>query len=155
MAGFGTVPLGVGPYGVGTPATATDTSAGKIYRDEKTGDSLGSRKIDTRTRQYVFDSYGRIVGMPDVAQLVQIALSTTKGSSVIAGLGHELSSIEDFTTSHAEQVRSTIERALGDLIKRKLVRLNSVDVQRFNQSGAVITVKWTDLTTQREEESTV
>lgn len=155
MSGFGSDTIGVGPYGLGTPTSATDTSAGKIYRDEKTGSSLGSRKINPITRQYEFDSYGRIVGMPDVQQMVQIALSTEARSSVIAELGHELNLIESFTPNHEQTVRSTIERALSDLIKRKLVRLDSVKVERFNTSGAIITVNWTDLTTGLAQTSAV
>ncbi len=154
MSGFGAAPFGVAPYGVGTPATAPEPG-GKIHRDEATGAQFGSRKLNKYTKQYEFDDYGRVLGMADVQQMVQIAVSTELGSSAVRNLGHELRTVLDITDNFQRRVQTILESALADLVKRKLVEIITVDVRRVNTSGLYALLRWRDLTTNNEHETTI
>jgi hypothetical protein len=152
--GFGLTPRGVGPYGYGTPATAP-VPGGGVLRDEKTGATLTGRRIDPRTRQYVFDEYGRILGMPTVPQLMHLALHTEKGSSVLADLGHELRDIETIGADYEHRVETTLAEALSDLVQRGLIRIDKVTTTRFGATGLYTVLSWTDLTTSQEHDTEI
>jgi hypothetical protein len=146
--------MGTSSYGVGTPSTAP-VPGGRIFRNTKTGGALDARKIDPTTRQYELDDYGRVLGMSGVAQRVQLALQTDLGSAALTDLGSDLRKIESFTDNHSQQVDTAIRRALGSLVTEKLIRVDSIAVDRFSRNGAFITVRWVDLVTNTEEETTL
>ena len=93
MSGFGSQPYGRSPYGIGTPALATPTG-GSVLRDETTGISQGSRRLNPSTRDYDIDEYGRALGANNVRAMVELALSTDLGSSAMVELGHLLRTID-------------------------------------------------------------
>lgn len=149
MLGAGFAPAGTSPAGIGAPSTAS-APAGSVFRDPYTGAIRTGRRIDPRTRQYVFDSNGRIEGIDTVPQLVQMAMSTEKGSSAMVSLGHELKKVTEITDNFDRRIRDTIDGALDALVKQVMVRIDSVDVERIGTSGAYIHVRWTDRTTGQE-----
>jgi hypothetical protein len=154
MSGFGIQPAGLSPAGVGTPATAPANS-GFALRNAFDGSAAGSRKLDPATNQYAIDSYGRVTGMSSAQQLVQLAIKTDKGSSAVRKLGNELYKIDRITDNFNRRVNDVITNALTDLVNRKLIAITSIEAQQVQGSRAFIIIKWTDLSTNTEEQITI
>lgn len=150
MAGVGLQPAGLTPAGVGTPALAPFT-AGTVQRSAVNGLSTGARSIDPKTKQYVFDANGRVTGMTSTQQLVQLAVSTTLGSSAVRTLGQSLAKIDRITSNFTRRITDVYTLALGDLVARRLIAIKSIDVQQVQGSRAFVLIKWADLSTGSEE----
>lgn len=151
-SGLGLTPCGVGAYGFGTPDGSPDLS-GKIQYDSDTALKTGARKIDPKTGTYEFDeTNGRVKGMSAVQQMVQLAITTQKGSCADENLGNEFYKIRDIDESTPIFAKSLVESCLAYLIKRKWIKLSQVDVQNLPSSvpgqdkGVYILIKWIDLT---------
>jgi len=151
--GAGACAAGVTYAGFGEPATAT-APGGKLFPDPYTGASQTGMRIDPATRSYVFDAYGRAQGVGTVPQMVHLALTTEFGSSAVPGFGDTTSEIEVIGPNFERDVQDRVARALSDLVARKLVKVESVKVDRFGASGAYRHIRWRDLTTQEEHVST-
>lgn len=147
MSGFGSQPAGSSPYGLGTPTTAPE-DGGAIFRDPATGLSTGSRLIDSVTKDYVYDEYGRAVGMPDVQQLVLLATSTRKGSASMRELGQELAKIDRITVNTARRVDVTMREAVQHLVARGLIEIQGTTVEVVQQGRIQMSLLWRDLTGQ-------
>lgn len=139
MAGFGTQPLGVGPFGVGTPAAASEFG-GKPQNDES-GVSQSTRFIDPKTRQFVFDANGQALGMGAVQQMVQIIASTQLGSSSVRGLGNRAHQIEDAGDSLETEIRACWTDAYAAMVRDQLIEILAIDVTRFGNAGGEIGAK--------------
>ena len=161
MAGAGLQAAGTSPAGLGTSTPAT-TPGGAFLRDTKTGKSLGVRKIDPRTRDYVMDSYGRQLGMSYVQHAVQMSLTTERGSAAVQSMGHRLSSLGRITPNFERQVLAILTEAV-----QPLITLGYIEVVGFRQfakgdgtnglqRGAVYgRFLWRDLTTKTEHEELI
>lgn len=150
ILGLGLSPLGVGPYGLGTPAVAP-TPGGAVYRDDQ-GVQQNGRAISIArgsSGQYVYDEFGRAKGMPDVHQMLILAAGTVKGSSVSRNLGQRFFEARYITTDFERQQRTRVEEAFKDLVDRGLIRIDAVEVMPGNGEPAVTLVKTTDLLTNR------
>lgn len=144
--GVGPSPLGGAPYGFGTPAEAP-IPGGAINRGAD-GRQYGSPAIslDPQTRgQYVFDEFGRRKGTPDVRHMVTLALATVRGSCVVTTLGHRFREVRKITESYPQEQQTRVEEALDELLRRKLISINSVTVEPRNGAPAVTRVSITDL----------
>jgi len=158
MSGAGLQKAGRTTAGYGTSPDAT-TFGGGFLRDEITGETLGARLIDPRSRTFVLDENGRILGMSTVRHAVLIAVHTVQNSSAVRGLGNRLSSIQRIGPNIERQVFSILSEAL-----RPLVQAGMVEVLGFSQfvagdskngmlAGAVFgRLKWRDLTTKQTHE---
>lgn len=151
MSGFGKQPAGTSPYGLGTPAVAP-VPGGVVLRNELTGRSEGGRYIDPITKDYTFDDHGRLLGMPNVRQMVQLALSTTRGTSAVKDLGNELSKVDRITANVERRVRDICTLATRHLIDARLIEVVSVTTERAKATALRIRFKYRDLTTSEEEE---
>lgn len=146
MSGFGSTACGSSPYGLATPVTAPQFE-GSILRDEFSGETRGSRRIDSYTKDYVLDANGRILGMNDTQQLVLLAVSTTKGSAAMRDLGQALSRIERITSNTESLIRSELHSALQSLIDAGRIEFQGIDVD-FVRPGVVhVHVLWRDVST--------
>lgn len=152
MAGFGSLSFGGGPYGLGTPATAP-VPGGLPLTDVQNGEVTGSRRLHTSSRDYVFDSFGRIEGMGDVRQLMQLAFLTDRGSSALPTLGHDLRKIDRITDSTRKRIQTAVEVAIEPLVLRGLVQLVAVEIKRVHPSGVSLKVRWRDLGAGIEQET--
>lgn len=158
MSGFGSSSAGTFVFGFGSPGTATAIT-GKAH-DDGTGTQTGSRKIDEGTRQYAFDSNGRVLGMSDARQLVLMRIATVRQSSVVGTLGQGLSSIQEMGDDFEQRVDIVLRSALADIVANGTIAVVAVTVQRIpsaavNQSkGALINLKWRDLTDPKRREHT-
>lgn len=150
MSGVGIQPAGLTPAGVGTPSVGT-ANMGVVMRSATDGTIANARNIDPGTRQYVIGTNGRITGMTSTRQLVQLAVSTTLGSSVVKQLGNDLSRVDRITDNFARRVSDVFTIALASLVARKLIAINAIDVQQVQGSRAYALIKWTDLSTGLEE----
>lgn len=146
MAGFGSQPFGSSPYGIGTPAVATELG-GKLFQDAASGEQTGSRKIDPLTRDYEINDYGRIAGMSNVKQLVLLAVSTKRGSSAMRELGQELQSIERITSNFARRVDTTLRRSVQHLVDRGLITVIDTTVEIVRPGVARARLRWRDIST--------
>lgn len=151
MSGFGAQPAGSSPYGIGTPAVA-DGTGGTILLDPTTNRSTGSRKIDQTTRDYVVDEYGRFVGMPDVQQLVLMAVTTRKGSAAMRDLGHELDRIDRISTNVARRVDLTLRACVQHLVTRGLIEVVGTTVEVVQPGRIQMALLWRDLTGQIDDD---
>jgi hypothetical protein len=147
--GLGAAALGGCIVGFGEPGAA-DNYGGSVFRDLATGASLTGRYIDPKTRQYVYDQYGRALGQSTVPQLVQLALTTKLGSSTVSTLGQRFGELDVIDESFDGRARAFVDQALADLVSKNLVEVLSVDIDRVAVSGERIHVRWKDLTTDLE-----
>lgn len=161
MAGFGKQPAGTSSAGYGSPL-AGESLPGVILRNARTGQSDSSRLIDSRTRDYALDGgNGRLAGMSDVQQLVQITVTTEKNSSAVRGLGHELKSLDRITTNFERRVLAVLTSALQHLIDQRLVEIVGF---AFSKGGpdsgqpsgrALGRLRWRDMTTGQEHQEPI
>lgn len=146
--GAGFAPAGSFPAGYGVPDSAhvpIDATLPAL----KTSLPSPGRYVDQTTKSYAFTADGRVQGMGNVNQLVLLAITTVRGSSVLPNLGQTFSLIKEKGTDFKRQVASAINLALSDLVKRSLIRVVSIDVQEpiTAPDAAIVNVKWQDVTT--------
>ena len=159
---------GAGIQGAGTTSAGFGTSedaavpGGVILRDVKTGRSFSDRKIDTFTRDYVLDEFGRLLGMNGVQHAIQVALSSELDSSAVKGLGQRLRSIDRITSNFDRQVLSILTEAVQPLIIMGLIEVlgfvqaKAGDDKNGLRRGAVYgKFLWRDLTTKIEHEEVI
>src|SRR5687768_14948454 len=144
MAGFGSQPYGSSPYGIGTPAVATNLG-GATLTDEA-GVQRGSRRIDPYTKDYVLDETGRIAGMSNVHQLVQLAVSTTKGTAAMRALGHDLRRIDRISANFVRRVDTTLRAAVQRLVSQGLIEVVGTSVEVARPGVGFARLQWRDLT---------
>lgn len=155
MPGFSNQAYGQSPYGIGQPAD-DDPNGGGPLRDQFTGQTTGSRRIDPRSRDYVLSEFGRIRGMSDTQQLVLLAVSTERGSSAVRELGHQLRTIKLITANFERQVDSILRAALEHLVSRSMIEIKSILVERQPTPGrAYARVVWRDTATGRDDQTEV
>jgi len=154
MSGFGSQPYGSSPYGLGTPAVATDLGGSALVNE---GVQQGSRRIDPLTKDYVLDDTGRIAGMSNVHQLVLLAVSTTKGSAAMRTLGHDFKKIERISANFIRRVDTTLRAAVQHLTARGLIEVTGVTVEVARPGVGFAKLQWRDLTSgsSRIEETPV
>lgn len=144
--GAGQAPAGVSPAGFGAPDVAPSAVAGALLVDAYDGTPREARKIDQRSRQYVFDANGRVQGMRGVYQLVQLRLLTVRNSSALKDFGLSLTSVQVIGANHQRQVEDIFNVALKDLLDARLIAIVAVKIDRFSPTGDYITLQWRDLT---------
>lgn len=144
--GLGTSPLGVGPYGFGTPAT-TPTPGGGVQRDAD-GQTQGSLALST-SGQYVFDAFGRRMGAPDVRHMVTLAALTVKGSSVDPKLGQTFFESRVVSPTFTQDQRARVEACFKDLVDRGLVTIDKISVEPGNGMPSVTRVTLIDQTNKK------
>lgn len=146
MAGFGLQPAGASPAGLGTPSQAPPRG-GVLFRNRSSGESLHGRFIDPRTRTYVFDSYGRTVGMTAAQQGVLLAVMTDLDSCAVREIGNRLKTIKTFGASFNRELQNVFTNALARLVSNGLVEIVSVEARRVGTMGAYVHLRWRDLST--------
>lgn len=150
MRGAGFQPAGTSPAGFGAP-TQTADSATAILPDASTGGSHGSRKINPITRDYVMNADGRLEGMNNIQQLVQLAVTNAEP---------ELQRLDKLDGSFEKGVLAILSAAVAPIVAQGLIEVVGVTV-RMNESGglkpgqAVTLFKWRDRTTNEERSETV
>lgn len=149
MSGFGSQPYGGSPYGIGQPSDV-NPNGGSVLKNAFNGVAQGSRRIDSRSKDYVLNTYGRIEGMSNVQQLVLLAVATDLGSSSMTDLGQALKRIDRITTNFERTVDSTLRAALAHLTNDNLVEIQSITTTKLGNGRAFIQLRWRDLTTSQE-----
>lgn len=151
--GLGFAPLGVSLFGFGSVDTAPVPLTG-ILVDANDGLVKEARKIDQFTRRYVLDSSGRVQGMRGVYQLVQLRVQTLRNSSALRDFGLAAPS-GVIGANIQKRIENDIALAMKDLVDQKIIKIVSVQLDRFSTSGEYVTFKWIDLTAQNVGTSTV
>lgn len=148
-SGVGNFGFGIGPYGFGTPAVAP-TPGGLVNRgvNAQQYGSLALSLAQETKGQYIFDSYGRRTGMPDVAHMAILALRTELGSCIVQGLGNRFKDTAKITESFEGDQRNRVEEALSDLVGRKLITIDAVFVDGADGKPAVTRITLTDLSSK-------
>jgi len=152
-AGAASAATTLGGYGdVDTSSAPTTT----LLIDEN-GIQRDARKIDASTGQYVFDDDGRLIGMHSIAQMMQLAAHTVRGSAAVKDLGQTFGDIKVLGAGLQRQVENAVAVAFEPLVRQKLVRIDGVTVTKKDPptTGAFIVVRWTDLTTGLEQQTTL
>lgn len=152
--GAGFCPVGSAFAGFGSPSSVPET-AKNIYKEPTSGEVLGGRRIDPVTRDYVIDERGRALGQTEAQQFVYLALRTDLGSSAMLELGNRLNTVRVITDSFEREITDVITSALAIGVQRGLLSINSISVSRMGQSRLFARVRWTDLTTGREQETQI
>lgn len=148
--GMGVAPLGTSSFGFGIPDSILGPSS-KILISSQDGQAKTAKKLDPLSGQYVIDSLGRFEGTDTVPQLVMLRAKTVRGSSSLPNFGQSFTSIDRIRDNIQEEVTNAVNVAMDDLVRGKLIAINSVTIERFNTSGLIIVMRWTDLTTQLEQ----
>ena len=161
MAGVGLAGCGLSPAGFGTPATAT-VPEGAFLRDTKNGRSLGARKIDPVTKDYVLDDNGRILGVNYVRHVVQMSVHTERGSAVVQAMGHRLRTIDRITPNIEAQILATLTEAVSPLVTQGLIEVVGFshfvagnDLNGLNRGAVYGRFQWRDLTTGLEHQEVI
>jgi hypothetical protein len=156
MPALGSTPFGLSPFGLGTPIAAADEGGVPLAQSVHAA-SEGAKHIDPKTRQYAFLENGRMRGMPSVPQMVQLVAQTVVGSSAVRGLGNDLD-IQDAGEDLEAVVKERWRAAYADLVRRGLIELLAVDVERYRTKGGSVLartrIRFRDLTTGREDSLT-
>lgn len=143
MTGFGTLPFGTGPMGLGTPVTGNAPPDGEA----------GCRYINPASKDYEQDPATlQYKQMPKVRQQVLLAVTTLrKSASTLDWLGIRLPRKmgDRFQAEVEKSVRSAL-RHLTDV--QKVIRLDSVTAVHGQGGRGKITIAWTDLTTGKRAE---
>lgn len=150
--GMGVAPMGNSSFGFGIPDSILGPNS-KLLISSNDGQAKTTRNLDPLTGQYKIDSLGRVEGTDTVPQLVMLRAKTVRGSSTIANFGQSFTSIDRIKDNIVAQVTNAVNVAMDDLVKGNLITINSVTVERFGMSGAIIVMKWTDLTTKLEQKT--
>ena len=143
--GAGIQPAGTSPAGYGTPTLAT-VSEGSAMIDEY-GHLVGSRKIDSVTKQYVFNSDGFIQGENDVRHLVKLCIMTVRGSSVWPGGLRPLSGV--IGQNYKSKIEGALREALYGLTNgpTPLISVEAVQIDRIKPDVVKINLLYKDLLT--------
>jgi hypothetical protein len=154
--GAGKAPAGAASAGYGVPDAAYVPNSA-ILPDVHSGFAQTGRFINPVTGDYRFTPDGRLMGMDTVPQLVLLALMTLRGSSAIPTLGSTFSQVQEKGPSFLAQMRSVVNVALGDLVKKKMVQIDSVATSEppSNPDAGIVTLLWTDLTTDLQHSNVV
>lgn len=155
MSGFGTMPAGLGPFGLGTPLTTT-VPGGRVYEDSR-GVQQSARYLDAVTGDVSFNAYGRSLGMAGLRQQVQLRLSTKAFTSAMRPLGHRLGEIQRISDNFSKVVDTEVRATLSDLVEAGLIEVNAVTITRIpkTQGATFVHVQWTDLSTQESFDESV
>ncbi len=160
MSGFGVQPAGTSPAGWGTPDLA-DIPGGAVLRDPATGKSLGSRKIDSRSRDYELDENGRILGEADVRHLVRMALTTVRDSSVLRSFGLNTTGMSRITGDFERRLLGAVTDAVRHLVTGGQIEVLGISQYRAGVNGGLregqvyARFRWRDLTTSQEHEELI
>lgn len=154
--GAGGCPAGVAAAGYGVPDTA-NVPNNAILPDANTGLPQTGRFIDPATKSYQFTADGRLRGVPTVQQLVQLALTTVRGSACLSNLGQTFAQIQEKGTNFQKQVTASVTQALSDLVNNKQIAILSVSVQNTpgKPTASIGQVTWVDLTTGLQDTASI
>jgi hypothetical protein len=150
MRGAGLQGAGTTPAGFGAP-TQNALGANAVLPDSRVGGSHGSRKINPLTGDYVMNDEGRLEGMNNLQQLVQLA---------IANAAPALQEIDRLDSGFERRVLAILNAAVAPLVTQGLIEVIGVSV-RMNEEGglqpgqAVTLFRWRDRTTTEESETPV
>jgi hypothetical protein len=146
--GAGGAPAGSSAAGYGVPDRAFVPN-NAVLPDLRTGFSQTGRAIDPTSKSYTFTSDGRLRGLATVPQLVQLALSTIRGTATIPTLGQTFMQIQEKGSDFAGRITNAVNLALADLVKAQQVQVISVNVYQppSNPDAGLGWIKWKDLTT--------
>ncbi len=137
MSGVGLSSFGLSPYGTGTPVEGEAPPTG----------TAGSRYINPATRDYQQDPITKqLAQMPGVRQRVLLAVLTLANSSTVykGGIRQPRKMGTFFRAEMTQAVRATL-RILTDV--EKVIRIDSITVERGSGGRSRTTIEYTDLTT--------
>jgi hypothetical protein len=146
VAGFGSMSLGSGPFGLGTPVTGEDPPDG----------AAGSRYIDPVSRDYAQDpATKQLKQMPGTRQRVLLALMTLeRSSSALPTFGIRLP--KKMGETYDAQMKNAVRAALRQLTEvEQVVRIDGIVVERGLGGRSRTTVAYTDLETLTQDSATV
>lgn len=144
MAGFGLMPFGTGPMGLGTPVSASLPPDGPA----------GCRYINPATRDYqIDDSTGQFAQMPKARQQVLLAITTlVKSATTLDWFG--IRTPRKMGDRFQAEIETSVRTALRHLTEtQKVIRIDSIDARRGAGGRALITVGFTDLTTGLKDQA--
>lgn len=156
--GFGVAALGTSSFGFGVPATTPPPGGAPLTDNNGVRQSV--RKIDLKTRQYVYDANGRAMGDSPVHQQMQFIATTDLGSCAVLATGNTIRSLQDITANFVQRAQAVYQKAYARLVARGLIKINDISVE-VTPSGpntvskALIRIKYTDLTTGQDQELTL
>lgn len=148
--GAGLQPAGASPAGFGAP-TQTGLGSNVVLPDTSVGGSHGSRKIHPVTRDYVMNDAGRIEGMNNVQQLVQLAVTNAEP---------QLMALDRLDGGFEKGILSILSTAVSSLVEQGLIEVVGVKVRMNKEGGlqpgqAVTLFQWRDRTTNEERSESV
>lgn len=147
MAGFGTMALGSGPFGYGTPVSATEpptaNTAGVRFLNPQTGDF--EQNSDTRNWKQ----------MPRSRQKVLLALKTVRGSSsALPEFG--IAAPKKMGDQFEAQMRDAVRVALAHLTDvQKVIRIDDIIVEKGAGGRSRTTVVYTDTSSGIDDQVTL
>lgn len=153
--GVGPSPLGVAAYGFGTPVEAP--IPGGLVNRSPTGIQHGSPKLslDPATKgQYVFDEFGRRVGMPNINHMVTLALATVRGSCVVP-IGHRFREIRKVTDAYQQEQKTRVDEAFAPIVGGGFITVDAVLVEPRNGQPAVTRIFMTDVSSGKSFDETI
>lgn len=142
MSGF----IGLGIQGAGTTTAGASTDGLLQPQDSPLFPNGNAGAFDSTNKHLKIDSQGIRQGWTQTQQQVYLALFTEKGSCVVQDFGRDpFPLVIDDAFEFA--CRDIVNRALGDLIRRKRIKVLSVSVQTGDFGKARVQVIWKDMQT--------
>lgn len=151
MSGIGLQGAGTTSAGFGSPSRGSE-EGGVILRDTATGASFGGRQINPKTGDYVMDANGRLLGMDNIQQLMQLAVMNAAPA---------LMEIDRLNDAFPRAATAILTVACEPIVRQGLVEVIGVQEVRqgvrggLRQGQAIYRFAWRDLTTNLEHENPV
>ena len=150
--GFGYHGAGLSPAGMGSPVIPGASSFQAFpYSDGTLGDC---RALDPKKGDYVMLD-GRIAGMSAIQQRVILTFKTDLESSVVNQLGQNFRSVDRITDDVTRRIEQIVLRASERLVASGVFELLGVDIVRYKSEGLQVNIRWRDLTTGIDSETTL
>jgi hypothetical protein len=145
--GAGFAPAGLSPAGTGTVDAAPSIASGNLI--DAFGAQQSARAFDPSTGKFILNANGRVQGMPRVLQLVYLRVRTLLNSSAVKNLGLKPLGGDNDSTA-LQRIRTSLDVALGDLVKQGLILILSVSGYSDVPTRTRTALKFRDLTTGLE-----
>lgn len=143
MPGFGLMPFGTGPMGLGTPVSAEPPPDGPA----------GCRYLNPATKDYQVDAAtGQLAQMPAVRQQVLIAITTlARSATTLDWLGVRLP--RKMGDRFQGDVEVSVRAALRHLTEtQRVIRIDRIVAERGAGGRARITVSYTETATGKADQ---
>jgi hypothetical protein len=145
ILGVGACPIGSTGAGIGAFSQVSSSASRLFLKDD--GTQGNAAYLNPATLDYELDERGVEKGADSTQMKVQAALFTQRNRSSLDNFGLDLTEIQTIPVNVVRVVDAMVRESLVHLTSASLITIMSVDVERFEQTGVSVHIKWVDIET--------